>query len=33
MHDNDIDIVIFYGTVVEKLNMVDEIDRDVVSIA
>ena len=33
MHDNDIDIVIFYGTVVEKLNMVDEIDRDMVSIA
>ena len=33
MNDNDIDIVIFYGIMVEKLNMVDEIDRDMVSIA
>ena len=31
--DVDIDIVILNGTLVEKLNMVDEIYRDMVSIA
>ena len=30
---HDIDIVILNGTLVEKLNMVDEIYRDMVSIA
>ena len=33
MRDNDMDIVILKEIVVGKLNMVDEIDRDMVSIA